>query len=105
MENIDQDRLDQLDQKIADMKRAQQPEPRKEDHYSQAHMAWRMVIELVVGLVIGAGVGYGLDMLFGTIPLFLIIFVLLGFAAGVKTMIRSARDMQDKMNAASDAQD
>ena len=52
-----------------------------------------MVIELVVGLLIGFGIGYGLDSLFGTIPLFLVIFTLLGMAAGIKTMMRSAKEL------------
>jgi ATP synthase protein I len=53
-----------------------------------------MVIELVAGLMIGFGMGYGLDFLFGTTPIFLVLFILLGFVAGVKTMMRSAQEMQ-----------
>lgn len=53
-----------------------------------------MVIELVAGLLIGFCIGYGLDTLFGTKPVFLVLFVLAGFAAGVKTMLRSAKEMQ-----------
>jgi ATP synthase protein I len=30
-----------------------------EEHYSQAQLAWRMVIELVAGLGIGFGIGLG----------------------------------------------
>lgn len=56
-------------------------------------MAWRMVIELVTGLGVGFGIGYGLDMLFGTLPLFLVLFVLLGFAAGVRVMLGTAREL------------
>ena len=55
-----------------------------------------MVIELVAGLGIGFGIGYGLDTLFGTMPLFLILFIFLGFAAGVLTMLRSAREVQGR---------
>lgn len=58
--------------------------------FSQGEAAWRMVIELVTGLLIGAGIGYGLDRVFGTIPLFLALFSVLGFAAGVRTMMRTA---------------
>ena len=65
-----------------------------EEHYSQANLAWRMVIELVAGLGIGFGIGYGLDVLFGTLPIFLVLFVFLGLAAGVKTMLRSAEEIQ-----------
>ena len=49
-----------------------------------------MVIELVTGMVLGMGIGYGLDVLFGTLPIFLIIFSLFGFAAGIKTMLGTA---------------
>lgn len=95
----DPDRLKALGARIAGMKQAQErPEP-EETHYSQAQHAWRMVIELVAGLLIGFGMGYGLDTLFGTLPLFLVIFTMLGFAAGVKTMLRSAREIQEKQAA------
>lgn len=56
-------------------------------------MAWRMVIELVTGLGVGFGIGYGLDVLFGAMPLFLVLFVLLGFAAGVRVMLGTAREL------------
>ena len=71
-----------------------------EEHYSQAQLAWRMVIELVAGLGIGFGIGYGLDSLFGTMPIFLVIFIFLGLAAGVQTMLRSAKEVQSKMTEA-----
>ncbi len=61
--------------------------------FSQGEQAWRMIIELVSGMVIGMGIGYGLDVLFGTLPICLIVFSLLGFAAGVKTMLRTAEEM------------
>ncbi|QFT61530.1 ATP synthase protein I [Roseivivax halotolerans] len=86
-----------LDAKIAAMKAAKEPPKRhQEEHYSQAHLAWRMVIELVAGLGIGFGIGYGIDAALGTRPLFLVLFTLLGFAAGVNVMIRSAREIQDQ---------
>jgi len=87
-------RLDALGQRIGALKAARRPPPRKPDHVSAGHLAWRMVLELVIGLMIGFGIGYGLDRLLGTIPVFLVVFTLLGFAAGVKTMIRSAREAQ-----------
>ena len=55
-----------------------------------------MVIELVAGLGIGFGIGYGLDCLFGTLPIFLVLFTMLGLAAGVKTMLRSAQEIQER---------
>ena len=56
----------------------------------------RQVTELVSGLLIGFGIGYGLDVLFGTLPLLLILFTLLGFIAGVRVMLRTAQEIQDK---------
>ncbi|WP_347853446.1 AtpZ/AtpI family protein, partial [Planktomarina sp.] len=53
-----------------------------------------MVIELVAGIAIGFGIGYGLDWLFGTLPIFLILFIGFGFVAGVRTMMRTAQEVQ-----------
>ncbi len=88
--------MKQLEAKIAAVKKANSPGPKQEEHYSQAQHAWRMVIELVAGLGIGFGIGYGLDHLFGTLPIFMLIFTVLGLVAGVKTMIRSANEMQEQ---------
>ena len=97
MTNPDQQQqLEQLEAKIAAAKKAQEPGPRMDEHYSQAQLAWRMVIELVAGLGIGFGMGYGLDVLFGTLPIFMVLFTMLGLAAGVKTMLRSAQEIQEK---------
>ena len=89
-------KLADLEARIAAAKAAQAPKPRADEHYSQAQLAWRMVIELVAGLGIGFGIGYGLDVLFGTLPVFMVLFVMLGLAAGVKTMLRSAKEIQDR---------
>lgn len=89
-------RMAQLEEKLAAARKAQEPKPRADEHYSMANLAWRMVIELVAGLAIGFGIGYGLDLLFGTLPIFMVLFILLGLAAGVKTMLRSAQEIQDK---------
>ncbi|MHC0053541.1 AtpZ/AtpI family protein [Actibacterium sp. D379-3] len=99
----EKERLAQLEARIAELKKAHAPaKAHQDEHYSQAHLAWRMVIELVAGLGIGFGIGYGLDTLFGTLPVFLVLFILLGFVAGVKTMLRSATEIQEKMSAEAD---
>lgn len=101
----DPERLDALEKRLAELKKARAPKPRPDEHYSAASQGWRMVIELVAGLAIGFGIGYGLDTLFGTMPLFLVLFILLGFAAGVKTMLRTAREIQDAQAADRSARD
>jgi len=90
------DRLKALEDRIKAAKGAEAPKHHSEEHYSQAQLAWRMVIELVAGLGIGFGIGYGLDMLFGTAPLMMVLFVFFGLAAGVKTMMRSAAEIEKR---------
>lgn len=87
-------RMRDLEERIARAKQAQAPKPRSQDMHARGEIAWRMIIELVAGLVIGFGIGYGLDVLFGTMPIFLVLFVLLGFAAGVNVMLRTAKELQ-----------
>ncbi len=90
----DPERLKTLEKRIEALRQEKAGKPHQEEHYSQAQHAWRMVVELVVGLGIGFGIGYGLDTLFGTLPVFLVLFTLLGFAAGVRTMLRTAQELQ-----------
>lgn len=95
-----QQRLQQLEAKLDAVKKRNAPKPRVDKAVDESHLAWRMVIELVVGLLIGFGIGWGLDWLFGTLPIFLMLFTLLGLAAGIKTMLRSAQELQNKQMAA-----
>lgn len=90
----DNDPLRDLGQRIQSAKQSYEDEPKVEDHHSGLQHAWRMVIELVSGMAIGFGLGYGLDVLFGTLPIFMIVFTLLGFVAGVRTMLSTAREFQ-----------
>ena len=89
-------RLDALERRLAAKRAADAPKPHMEEHYSQAQHAWRMVVELVAGLGIGFVIGYGLDMVLGTKPFLMVVFTLLGFAAGVKTVIRTAQELQTR---------
>ena len=50
----------------------------------------RLSTEFVAGIVVGAGLGWLIDRLAGTSPLGMIVFLLLGFAAGVLNLIRAA---------------
>jgi ATP synthase protein I len=102
-DQADAERLKALEARIAAAKAAVQgPRADKSEGHKQAQLAWRMVIELVAGLGIGFGIGYGLDTLFGTLPIFLVLFIFAGLAAGVKTMLRSAREAQYRIDAGQD---
>jgi ATP synthase protein I len=50
----------------------------------------RLSSELVAGVVVGAGLGWGFDRLLSTSPWGLVVFLLLGFTAGVINVMRAA---------------
>jgi ATP synthase protein I len=51
---------------------------------------FRLSSELVAGVLVGAGIGWLIDRGLGTSPWGFIVFLLLGFAAGVLNVMRSA---------------
>ena len=53
-------------------------------------MGLRLSSELVAGVLVGAGLGWGFDRLLSTSPWGLIVFLLLGFIAGVMNVMRTA---------------
>jgi len=56
--------------------------------------AFRLVSELVIGLVVGGAIGWYLDQWLGTTPLMLLIFFILGVAAGVLNVMRAAKSFE-----------
>ena len=52
--------------------------------------AMKLSSEFIAGIAVGAGLGWVIDRLAGTSPWGLIIFLLLGFGAGVLNVLRSA---------------
>src|SRR5262245_33786403 len=61
--------------------------------------AFRFASELLVGVGVGGFSGWALDRQLGTGPWLLVLFVILGFAAGVTNVIRSAQAEQRKQQA------
>lgn len=55
----------------------------------------RIGIEMVVSVAVGAGLGYFIDKWVGTAPLFMIVFLFLGFAAGIMNVLRIARGLDE----------
>ena len=96
----DPERLRALEKRIEAAKG--KPKPQRSQTakgFSQGEVAYRMVIELATGILVGVAIGYGLDVLFGTLPVFLAIFSLVGFAAGVRTMLGTARQIETQAKA------
>ena len=75
-------------------------EVRPEDSSSQSKLglAFRLVTELLAGVIVGGGIGWALDRVFGTSPLLLIVMFLLGVAAGMRNVIRTARELNESQD-------
>ncbi len=56
--------------------------------------AFKIAIELVAGVAVGGMIGWFLDGWLGTRPWLLVLFLMLGFAAGMMNTIRTAKRMQ-----------
>lgn len=77
-------RLDEVRQRD---KRKEQPPP------TLPGIAFRFSTELVVAVAMGGAMGWGLDWLFGTKPIFILVMTLFGIAAGFRNVIRAAREL------------
>lgn len=103
-EDSESDRLRRLEEKLAAAKAAREKPARgDEGQYSAAGLAWRMVTELVAGMGLGLLIGLGLDTLFGTQPILMVVFLVLGLIAGIRVMMRTAAEMGQDVAAASAA--
>jgi ATP synthase protein I len=93
--------LDQRLSKIRDSRKIRTDQPGSEGGDGTARASamargLRLSSELVAGVVVGALIGWGFDRLLSTSPFGLIVFFLLGFAAGVLNVIRSAGVAPDR---------
>lgn len=55
--------------------------------------AWRMSIEIVVALFVCTGIGWALDYWLETKPWLMLVFLVLGAAAGINNAVRTAMRM------------
>ena len=55
----------------------------------------KVVVEIVAAMAVGLGIGILADNYFETRPLFIIIFFLLGSAAGILNVFRVAKSLQN----------
>jgi ATP synthase protein I len=102
-------RLGRLDQRLSTLKgnqKAEMDHAERQDNNASARASalargFRLSSELVAGVVVGAAIGWGIDYLFSTSPWGLIVFFLLGFAAGVINLMRVAGvvpDVHERLN-------
>ncbi|NJM33818.1 MAG: ATP F0F1 synthase subunit I [Rhodomicrobium sp.] len=92
-------RLDSLGGKLGKVKKAG---PSADDEAARGRgqamgVAFRIATELVAGVFVGGFIGWLLDRWLGTAPILLIVFLLLGIAAGLLNSVRAAQKMQKNM--------
>jgi ATP synthase protein I len=91
-------RLKRLDDRLSDIRGAQDGQADRTGGESGDRAArasalargFRLSSELVAGVLLGAAIGWVLDRFLSTSPWGLIVFLLLGFAAGVLNVMRAA---------------
>ena len=91
-------RLGSLDQRLSGIRgnrKVETDQSGNEQDQAQAKasamaVGLRLSSELVAGVLVGAALGWGFDRLLSTSPWGLIVFLLLGFTAGVINVMRSA---------------
>src|SRR5215469_11975483 len=85
-------RLQRLGKRLAQANRPSEngSGPRQTTDPSGIARGFRLSAELVAGVLVGAVIGWLLDRWLGISPWGLIVFLLLGFAAGVLNVMRSA---------------
>ena len=93
MPSAEQEKLKQLQEKILRAKGGSESTSSQTIKYKNLSYVWRMVLELVVGMVLGFGIGYFIDYWLDTKPVMMILMSLFGFAAGIKTMMKTASEI------------
>lgn len=85
-------RFDRLSRELANERReqAEAQAPERSGDRAGYGLAFKLAGEFVAGIMVGAGLGWGLDKVAGTAPFGMIVLLLLGFAAGVLNVVRSA---------------
>ncbi|MBP2148328.1 AtpZ/AtpI family protein [Xanthobacter autotrophicus DSM 597] len=84
-------RLEQLNSSLGQVRaKTEVPAPKGQDTSSKSGvaLAFRLGAEFVSGVLVGSLIGYGIDRFFSITPWGLIVFTLVGFAAGVVNMLR-----------------
>lgn len=86
-------RLSEARQRAGLDREGKEAKPSEPPPSSSLGMAMRVGIELTVGIAFGGALGWYLDSWFGTAPFLLLLFFLLGTAAGILNVMRLGRQI------------
>ncbi|MGH6749437.1 MAG: AtpZ/AtpI family protein [Methyloceanibacter sp.] len=91
-------RLDTLGERLAEVqaRHAPPPPPDSRARGEALGYALRLGFELVAGVAVGGFIGWALDRWLGSAPFLMVVFLVLGAAAGIVNVIRAAKAMQAK---------
>ena len=88
-------RLHDLEGKVRDARLRHEPaSSQAQDRGSAMGQALKLSTEMIAGVAVGGFIGWALDRLFGTAPILMVVFLILGAAAGIINVIRSAQRRQ-----------
>lgn len=86
--------LEDLDERLRKARGEQDQRESKPSRSRPIGQALRLATEMASALFVGAALGWFLDKWLGTRPLLLLLFLVLGMAAGMLTAYRTATRMQ-----------
>jgi ATP synthase protein I len=88
-------RLHDLEGKVRDARARHETSPSEaQDRGSAMGEALKLATEMIAGVAVGGFIGWALDRLFGTAPILMVVFLILGAAAGILNVIRTAQRRQ-----------
>ena len=88
-----ENRLNNINKRLGrDVNKQEASEIKKPGNSGMAQ-GMRIASEFVSAILVGAAIGYAIDWFFDIAPFAMILFLLLGFVAGVLNVMRAAKDM------------
>jgi ATP synthase protein I len=90
-------RLNDLEGRVRSARERHEPPPSaSQDRGAAMGQALKLATEMIAGVAVGGFIGWWLDRAFGTAPIMLVVFLLLGGAAGIVNVVRSAQKAQSE---------
>ena len=90
-------RLDSINSRLGRDK----PEAEEDQHRPSRNSfgnAFRLSSEFIAAILVGVAIGYGIDWLAGTTPWAMILFLFLGFVAGVMNVLRASGELTGQVD-------
>ncbi len=90
-------RLHDLEGRVRVAKARHEPPPSQaQDRGAAMGQALKLATEMIAGVAVGGFIGWWLDWVLGTGPIFLVVFLIIGGAAGIVNVVRNAQRAQSR---------